>query len=61
MEKRKEKKSFTLCWSLGMLGGIILGVIMDKLTVGIALGNMFGVMYYLFFNESDKSQQNDEE
>ena len=26
-----------------------------------ALGNMFGVMYYLFFNESDKSQQNDEE
>lgn len=61
MEKRKEKKSFTLCWSLGMLGGIILGVIMDKLAVGIALGNMFGVMYYLFFNESDKSQQNDGE
>lgn len=61
MEKRKEKKSFTLCWSLEMLGGIILGVIMDKLAVGIALGNMFGVMYYLFFNESDKSQQNDEE
>lgn len=39
--------------------GIVLGVAMDKLAIGIALGNMFGTMYYLLFSKSDKNS-NDE-
>lgn len=42
-----------------MLWGIVLGVAIDKLAMGIALGNMFGTMYYLFFANSDKNS-NDE-
>ena len=37
-----------------MLCGIVLGVIMDKLAVGISLGFMFATVYYLFFAGSDK-------
>lgn len=39
-----------------MLWGIVLGVAMDKLAVGIALGNMFGTMYYLFLQIQIKTQ-----
>jgi len=42
-----------------MLWGIVLGVAIDKLAMGIALGNMFGTMYYLFSANSDKNS-NDE-
>lgn len=42
-----------------MLWGIVLGVAMDKLAVGIALGNMFGTMYYLFFANSDKNSSDE--
>lgn len=38
-----------------MLCGIVLGTIMDKLAVGISLGLMFAIMYYLFFAKSDKN------
>lgn len=39
-----------------MLFGTVLGVAMDKLAVGIALGNMFGMMYYLFLPTQIKTQ-----
>lgn len=56
MNKKGNKKlSFATCLLWGMLFGIILSVSMDKLAVGIALGNMFGMMYYLFFANSDKN------
>lgn len=42
-----------------MLFGTVLGVSMDKLAVGIALGNMFGTMYYLFFANSDKNSSDE--
>ena len=29
---------------------------MDKLAVGMSLGFMFGVMYYLFFTNFDKKE-----
>lgn len=43
-----------------MLWGIVLGVAMDKLAVGIALGNMFGTMYYLFFANQDKNSSDED-
>lgn len=58
-KKGNKKKSFATCLIWGMLWRIVLGVAMDKLAVGIALGNMFGTMYYLFFANSDKNSSDE--
>lgn len=42
-----------------MLWGIVFGAAMDKLAVGIALGYVFGTIYYLLHANSDKNS-NDE-
>lgn len=47
-EEKNRKASYSLCVITGMLCGIVLGTIMDKLAVGISLGLMFATMYYLF-------------
>lgn len=54
-EEKNRKASYSLCVITGMLFGIVLGAIMDKLAVGISLGLMFATMYYLFFAKSDKN------
>ncbi|WP_337381083.1 hypothetical protein [Phocaeicola coprophilus] len=54
-EEKNRKASYSLCVITGMLCGIVLGTIMDKLAVGISLGLMFATMYYLFFAKSDKN------
>ena len=59
-KKGNKKKSFATCLVCGMLWGIVLGVAMDKLAVGIALGNMFGTMYYLFFANQDKNSSDED-
>ena len=58
-KKGNKRQSFATCLLWGMLFGTVLGVAMDKLAVGIALGNMFGMMYYLFFANSDKNSNDD--
>ena len=45
-EEKNRKASYSLCVITGMLCGIVLGTIMDKLAVGISLGLMFATMYY---------------
>lgn len=57
MSKKKNKMSFSFCLSMGMLFGVALGIIIDKLAVGIALGNLFGVMYYNIFSSSDDNSE----
>ena len=47
-EEKNRKASYSLRVITGMLCGIVLGTIMDKLAVGISLGLMFATMYYLF-------------
>lgn len=54
-EEKNRKASYSLCVITGMLCGIVLVTIMDKLAVGISLGLMFATMYYLFFAKSDKN------
>lgn len=45
-----------------MLGGTVLGAAMGKLAVGIALGNMLGIMYYLLSGpKSEDPGENNEE
>lgn len=58
---RDKKPSFTLCWSLGMFVGIILGTAIGQLAVGIALGGMLGIMYHLLFAKPNHTKNDDEE
>lgn len=55
-KKGNKKQSFATC----LVWGIVLGVAMDKFAVGIALGNMFGTMYYLFFANQDKNSSDED-
>lgn len=42
-KKGNKKQSFATC----LIWGMVFGAAMDKLAVGIALGNAFGTIYYL--------------
>ncbi len=44
-----------------MLGGTVLGAAMGKLAVGIALGNMLGIMYYLLSGPKNEDPGEDNE
>lgn len=44
-----------------MLGGTVLGAAMGKLAVGIALGNMLGIMYYLLSGPKSENPGEDNE
>ena len=54
-KKGNKKQSFATC----LVWVIVFGAAMDKLAVGIALGNVFGTIYYLLRANSDKNSSDE--